>query len=471
MADHIVATYFSSPEDTGIEVNKTDLTDPIHLPLPADGRLSDINPVVSPDGIKIPSCAEEHNNFQTATLSSPIKFMLPVDQAEKLETVEHEKTRRDPAHQNEEMGRSSNTSDDTMSPFCPYKPGNKIFLKSTKTGMRIEAEIIKCFPATLSCVMVIRFVEPNFLETTSECVLKLFDRRFSTQEREDWEAAPWTPELEKTYQAFAHCGDAEEFFSYWDAEKEIFDEWSPRHVSNSHRWSAAKWEAYLQWQSTAYYEMEKKAYELMTDLQGKDVPKMFGEVFLDLPFGVQEDIDIDIPDHDEEDSASINWAGSDPLISSIPGLLLQHVDGFHLTDLSANPPREHWQSTVDSAIAALHRIQDCGILNRDVNTRSFIIDPVTHKAKMIDFGLVSFRKNAQDHEEWDRAQATMDEEGAVGLLMQSYLEEQAGGGFVYKESERALRWAYRYNSYSGDNEPGTKEEDDYVEKNLGRATA
>lgn len=117
MADHIVATYFSSPEDTGIEVNKTDLTDPIHLSLPADGRLSDINPVVSPDGIKIPSRAEEHNNFQTATLSSPIKFMLPVDQAEKLETVEHEKTRRDPAHQNEEMGRSSNTSDDTMSPL------------------------------------------------------------------------------------------------------------------------------------------------------------------------------------------------------------------------------------------------------------------------------------------------------------------------------------------------------------------
>jgi hypothetical protein len=78
--------------------------------------------------------------------------------------------------------------------------------------------------------MVTRFVEPAIFNNTFECVLKLYDRRFSNQLRTDWSASLWTPELENEYQGFVARSEAEEYFSYWDAEKERFVDWSALYV-------------------------------------------------------------------------------------------------------------------------------------------------------------------------------------------------------------------------------------------------
>ncbi|CAD0109741.1 unnamed protein product [Aureobasidium uvarum] len=301
--------------------------------------------------------------------------------------------------------------------------------------------------------MVIRFVDPASFNNASQCVLKLYDRRFSTQHRDDWDAAPWTLEIEKTYHDFVDCGDADEYFSYWDAEKERNDYWSAAYVDNRNRWSVAKREAYLQWDSTMTYETEKKAYERMSHLQGEDVPKVFGEVMLDQPTTTKQD-----NEHEDVDD-------KDARIFTIPGILMQYVDGFHLTDLHKHLPTEHWQSTVDSAIKALSNIQDCGILNRDVNTRSFMADPLTRKVMMIDFGMVCFREDAEGDREWEELQANQDEQGAVGLVMKSYLKRETDIGIVYRCSERALRLAWRFNQDGGENEGGTQEEDEYVRQN------
>jgi hypothetical protein len=311
--------------------------------------------------------------------------------------------------------------------------------------------------------MVIRFVEPPVFNNTSQCVLKLYDRRFSTQHREDWEAAPWTPELEKEYQDFVECGDAEEFFSYWDAEKERDGEWSAAYVGNHDRWSVAKREAYLQWDATNTYETEKKAYEYMDTLQGEDVPRVFGEVVLDQSAELQSQIDAGEAGEDVTESIHGD-ADIDPQVVNIPGILIQYIDGFHLTDLHEHLPQDCWQSIVDTSIEKLHHIQDCGILNRDVNTRSFMVDPLTHKVMMIDFGIVLFREDSEDDREWEMLQAEEDEEGAVGLLMQTYLKERGGGGIVYKPSEHYWRLKYRYRGMEGEREGGTGEEEEYVKK-------
>lgn len=316
--------------------------------------------------------------------------------------------------------------------------------------------------------MVIRFIEPAVFNNTSECVLKLYDRRFSTDLREECEAASWSPHLEKEYQDFVRCGDAEEFFSYWDAEKEACDDWSVAYVRNKRRWSAAKWEAYLQWVSTSMYDVEKKAYEHMTDLQGEDVPMVFGGVTLDQSISTQneelEEVDSEMTKENSDSISSID-PDEHPHIVSIPGLLLQHTRGFHLTDLHQHLPYQHWQSIVDSAIKVIHRIQDCGVLNRDVNTRSFIVDPLSHKAMMIDFGIVSFREDAEDDREWEMAQAQEDEEGAIGQVMKHYLKRDTGLSIVYKPSERSWRLGWRFRMEGGENEGGTKEENEYIEKN------
>lgn len=299
--------------------------------------------------------------------------------------------------------------------------------------------------------MVIRFVEPIAFNNASQCVLKLYDRRFSTQHRHDWDAASWTPEIEQQFHDFVSCGDAEEFFSYWDAEKERDDYWSAAYVDNRDRWSAAKREAYLQWDSTVTYETEKKAYERMFHLQGEDVPRVFGEVVLDYPF---------MEHNDREEDNDI-----DTRIVCIPGILIQHIDGFHLTDLHKHLPSEHWQFTVDSAVKVVDKIQDCGILNRDVNTRSFIFDPPTRKVMMIDFGMVCFREDAEGDRQWEELQANQDEQGAVGMVMKTYLKRDTGISIISRCTERALRLAWRFNQDGGEKEGGTDEEDEYVKQN------
>ncbi|KAK6008169.1 hypothetical protein QM012_000072 [Aureobasidium pullulans] len=354
-----------------------------------------------------------------------------------------------------------NNPDDTVSPFCPYRPGNEILLKTSEEGTAIKAIIVKCFPATLSCCMVIRFVEPAIFNNTSQCVLKLYDRRFSTQHRNDWEASPWNPELEKNYRDFVNCGDAEEFFSYWDAEKDRNRNWSAAHVDNLDRWSVAKRETYLQWDSTHIYETEKKAYEHMTKLQGEDVPRLFGEVILDQP-APQDHTDADEAGDDEAESDDDD-GDIDPHIVNIPGILIEYIDGFHLTNLHENLSQDCWQTIVDTAIEKLHHIQECGILNRDVNIRSFMVNPLNHKVVMIDFGIVLFREDCENDKEWERLQAYQDEEGAVGLVMQSYLANSGADKTTYKPSEYFWRLKYRYRGMEGEREGGTEEEEEFVQ--------
>lgn len=85
----------------------------------------------------------------------------------------------------------------------------------------------------------------------------------------------------------------------------------------------------------------------------------------------------------------------------------------------------------------MHRISDHGILNEDVNTRSFIVHTrpsaeaaTGYKVFMIDFALCKLRREFGDDNDWREWKAIQDKEGAVEFVMQRYLE----GGFVYRRS-------------------------------------
>ncbi|KAG9657778.1 hypothetical protein KCU95_g13549, partial [Aureobasidium melanogenum] len=417
----------------------------------------------------------QHKKFKTVNLSGPINIIIPIDGPEGVDATNDE-------HRCFEVDTTGTTYQDqdampalekldltssivNASSFCPYVAGNDIFLKTSDEGTPIKALILKCFQATLSCVMVIRFIEPPIFNGTSKCILKLLDRRFSTQAREDLELTSWTPELEQQFQDFIRDGDAEEFFSYWDAEKEFDHGWSAFYVANHGKWSAAKWEAYIQWQTIDLYETEKKAYQLMAALQGVAVPKMLGEVVLDLSAEatkVNSDEELD----EDAKSTTSDDKNDNPSVSIIPGLLLQFVDGFELTDLHEHLPREQWQSVVDSSITTLRQIQACGILNYDANTRNFIVDPTSHKAMMVDFGITKFREDVDSDREWDEMQAYKDEEFLVAMAIQHRLKTLTGNTIVYKPTERHWRLMYRYNQEGGENEGGTKEEEEYVASRL-----
>jgi hypothetical protein len=356
-------------------------------------------------------------------------------------------------------------------PSCPYVPGSEIVLNTPDSDIPLKAVIIKTFPATLSCCMVIRFVEPAIFKNTSECVLKLYDRRFSNQLRTDWSATLWTPELENKYQNFVACSEAEEYFSYWDAEKERYIDWSAVYVPHHERWNAAKLEAYLQWKAVGSFETEKKAYERMADLQGEDVPRIFGEVVLGQPaaFRGKDQVDAAESGKDEaevaqEDSSSTTSSEGDrnPQTVNIPGILMQYIDGFLLSDLHEHPPRDRWQSIVDSALKKLNRTQDCGIFNIDAQTRSFLVDPLTLEVMMIDFGIVRFREDFEDDEEWETYLCNPSQEKAIGAMMKINLRVDAQYHIVYNPSEQYWRLLYRHDE--GEREDDTVDEEEYVKK-------
>ncbi|OXV11716.1 hypothetical protein Egran_00522 [Elaphomyces granulatus] len=116
-------------------------------------------------------------------------------------------------------------------------------------------------------------------------VLKLYDRRFSTQLWQDEKASPWNSEIESEYSEFVRDGRA----SHGKGNK-------------------AQREAYLQYACHRIYKTEKEAYKNLHDIQGKHIPRLLARPFLQL-----------------SDSGLANK------YLDCPGILLENIQGFPLT--------------------------------------------------------------------------------------------------------------------------------------------
>lgn len=261
-------------------------------------------------------------------------------------------------------------------------------------------------------------VELDIPSCRDQCILKLYDRRFAEQLRRDEDAAPWDTQIEDQYYKYAHSGLALKSFELWSAKSDEDEYWEDEQRGE---WDHAQVEAYLQFLCLRTYRMEKHAYDLLSDIQGKHIPRLLGEVILETST--------------EPNSDSDSLSGS----LDCPGILLQYIRGFPLTDLADNIPRTSWQYVCDEAIKKVHRIGDRGVCNRDINSRSFVVkggtDTATSQVYMLDFGLCAFRSRAKDEREFRAWQADQDEEGAVGYVMEGKLN----GVYKYHKSDRSER--------------------------------
>lgn len=277
----------------------------------------------------------------------------------------------------------------------------------TPYDQEIGARITQVFePFTLSVAMVVLLDSPA-LGLEGHMVLKLFDRRFAAQLRKDENINPWTTDIKKKYHHFIVDGSASKFITELNSNSNMAEE-------EGDTWDDCQNEAYLHDHMQDLYETEVEAYNTLKDIQGKHVPQLFAC--------------LTVPTSSSSQEASVKK------YIDIPGILLQYVDGFPLTDIATHAPREMWQSVCDEAIQIVHLIGHRGILNEDVKTRSFIVrENPGNKLKvfMIDFALCKFRREYQDEADWWEWKARQDEEGAVGVLMQKYLK----GGFVYRRSD------------------------------------
>lgn len=269
-----------------------------------------------------------------------------------------------------------------------------------------DAKIVEVFsPFTLSCVIVVHLDTPDL---KGEYALKLYDRRFSKQLRSDEKAVPWTPKLESKYREFVNSGCTTGFFDFCAAGYRENDAWGLEYENRS-KWSKTQHEANLQFLCRGIYHTEKQAYEIMRDLQGKHVPRVFAYPWLQLSNSANAHLDS-------------------------PGILMEYVQGYPLTDIEDNAPKEDWQYICDEAIQIIQLICVRGVLNHDIKPRSFKVyqnpDMKMPKLCMMDFGQCTFRRKEESTRVFREMQALEDEEGAIGYIMEGKLK----GGYKYVRS-------------------------------------
>ncbi|KAJ5378538.1 hypothetical protein N7509_011657 [Penicillium cosmopolitanum] len=189
-------------------------------------------------------------------------------------------------------------------------------------------------------------------------VLKPFDGRFATELRKAEKLRPWTSDIETHYHQFVLDGGASDFITELNNNN---NNNNGDIAQQCETWNTSQDEAYLHDYLSDLNETEVQVYDALRDLQRHDVRqlvacvKMQGFSLTD-PKPVSELIDVS-------------------------GILLQFIKGFPLSDIAHYTQREQWQSICEETIQILHRIGDRGVLNEDVQTRSFIVQKDTARSE------------------------------------------------------------------------------------------
>ncbi|KAK2736290.1 hypothetical protein FQN57_000820 [Myotisia sp. PD_48] len=292
----------------------------------------------------------------------------------------------------------------------PYTKGKSLALR-TATGTTINATIERVFaPFTFGPVLLVRPETEIPSLPNEDIVLKLYDRRFAPDARSCSTVVPWTDAVEAEYQKFHQSGGASAFIKRLNTQDDMIEK-------ESDTWNVAQEEAYMQNRMLGFYETERDVYQMAHILQGKDIPRFLGEV--------------DFPE------------------AECPGILLEYIDGFLLTDLATHAPQNSWQYICEDAISIVNSVGDLGIINLDVKTRNFIVrkgHPEEGKFKVyqIDFAVADFRENFGDDRSFNEAKAHRDEEGAVGMVMESKLAKVEPGYFQYSRSAKYQELDYQF---------------------------
>ena len=128
----------------------------------------------------------------------------------------------------------------------------------------------------------------------------------------------------------------------------------------------------------------------------------------------------------------------------IPGILLQYIPGFALSDLcndpSPIPEQSTWKHIIDDgARAVANMVQSLGVNNLDTCPRNTAVhwDPIEEewRCKIIDFGRAISQSKATSDDGWRRRQAQLDEEASVAQYMERFLKREKGYVYTYARSQ------------------------------------
>jgi hypothetical protein len=178
--------------------------------------------------------------------------------------------------------------------------------------------------------------------------LKLYDRRFATQLRDDWGVEDWTEECEREFIEFAQSGGADRFLQKLQKDPDLPD--------NCQDWDGVEDETFLAYECTNIYTAETLAYGALRKLQGKLFPHFFAAVSGETNMPTTNLGTREIEPHKQ-----------------IQGILIEYIPGFSLKHLHHHSPQSTWQGIIDKAIQVVHLLGEKNVLNRDVLPDNFFV--------------------------------------------------------------------------------------------------
>lgn len=278
---------------------------------------------------------------------------------------------------------------------------------------------------TLSCGMFVEILEGSCQDIPSPAIsattafLKLFDRRYASQLRQDNGIIPWVEDIEDAYLDFIKSSKAEEFLQRLRTDDKFKE-------ATEEEWDVAENEAFLAHELIGLYTAETATYARLHNYQNKLIPRLLAPVSLDIASLGADSV-----------------AGMSVELYQVKGILLEYLPGFTLSTLEKHAPQSCWQKIVDQAINIVHILGDNNILNADVRPDNFIVVPNgddQYQVFMIDFGQCRLRGTEESDLDWGREKWRQDEEGAVGLVMKHKLGK-LGFELVFNHSQRYLEYA------------------------------
>lgn len=305
----------------------------------------------------------------------------------------------------------------------------------------LSATIIQAFrPFTMSPVLRVHLSTSDSSHQPrlpTDAVLKLYDRRCLVNKRAKFDdGRPWTLDKEREYRQYIS-----------GSRSQILDEdyrWEHDDVSDG------EFEAYLAGSSLQMFEAERSAYERLSDLQGNQVPLMYGVVQYTYQVTVSSSA---------EDSAPTTYT------ETVPGILMEYISPLIFRELvktwtTHTPPLPNsvLVALCEEAVALVDHVSDFDILNEDVRLDNFLVRTpfierdtaltqplgeeqpptlVAHPVVLIDLGQCRLRRPDEDEDAWRAARQSQDETGAVGFALLGIVRECVGADvWTYKRSHR-----------------------------------
>lgn len=321
--------------------------------------------------------------------------------------------------------------------YSPYVKGKTLTLSVRHVGKKsplqlnggdeAQVRIVDVIePATLSVVVIVEVDPPSTQEgQTSQpnpplkMVLKVFDRRFSLQLREELKSSvPPTLATEEEYLVFLQQGSMADFATKYNQDYKF----------TSDDWDSPMQEAYFSLTCARMKETEARIYDYLVDLQGIHIPTFYADVQIASKPVAGEQV--------YENFAKYIDAGA---------ILIEYIPGFLLSTMVTETPELAWPGICDQAIKVVHKIIGHHFVNTDMQTRNVIVrrDGVEdYRVFYIDFGLCDFRDPSDSDEVWMEYSYQNAEENRIGWSLANAISRAKGKKGKRYKGKLPLPWEF-----------------------------